>query len=398
MLAAKLVAGSTAAKTLAIMVQSEETGSDVADALAGAMYSRYAALGTPGAAGNLDDSIDVRAIKIRTEDCGLRLIAAIDDELEAIVSTAATRYDRILVVLTDVSKTGMLAPSPSRVLDLKHRWPHIIEVLVDAAQFRLAPSTLRSYLVADCLVVVTGSKFVGGPAFSAMLLVPKAAACRLMKQELSPAISVTSARAEWPQHWNGVHSLHNVSNFGLLLRWCAALVELRAFRKIPEEDVRRVVQAFYNAITSWINDARHFELLEQPALHRRPSVTGEPWDQIPTIFPFLLFRIGRDGRRRPLAAEDTKTIFHQMRKNLVARTGLPEACEEISSVRCELGQPVLCGEREGARLAALRLCLSARLIVQAIDAGDRGVNLLIERGLTVLEKVAFLAKNSPTAL
>ncbi|MCA6112648.1 hypothetical protein [Bradyrhizobium cenepequi] len=388
MLAAKLVAASPPAKTLAIMVQSAETGSGVAHALAGTMRSPYV--------GNLHDSIDVKTITIRTEDCSLRSIATINDELEAMVSTAVKQYDRILIALTDVSKTGVLSPSPNRTLDLKRRWPHIIEILVDAAQFRLAPSTLRSYLTADCLVVVTGSKFVSGPAFSAMLLVPEAAACRLMKQPMKPELNVNSARAEWPQHWNGVHSLCNVTNFGLLLRWEAALAELRAFCAIPEENVGKVVQSFRNAIVSWLNDARQFELLEQPTLHRLPSETRESWDQIPTIFPFLPLRIDQGGRRKPLPVEEVKIIYNQIRGDLITRPGLPKRYEGISSVRCELGQPVLCGELEGTPVAALRLCLSARLIVEAIKAGDRGINYLIERGLTVLEKVAFLARNTST--
>ncbi|WP_244443481.1 hypothetical protein [Bradyrhizobium sp. Ai1a-2] len=392
MLAAKVVAGSPAAKTLAIMVQSSETGSGVADALTGAMHPQYAVQDASGATGNLRNSIDVETIAIRTEDCRLRSIATVDDELEAMVSRAVTRYDRILIALTDLSKTGVLAPSPIRALDLKRRWPHVIEILVDAAQFRLAPSTLQSYLTADCLVVITGSKFVGGPAFSAMLLVPAAAACRLMKHPVNSALSVTSARAEWPQHWNNVQSVDHVSNFGLLLRWEAALAELRAFRAIPDEDVGRVVQSFRDAIVSWLSEARHLDPLEQPGLHRLPSLTSEPWDRTPTIFPFLLFRSDQGAGRKPLPAKEVNKVYMQMRENLVTAEGLPEESKTLAS-RCELGQPVLCGELEGTAVAAPRLCLSARLIVEAVAARDRGLNCLIERGLTLLEKAAFLASN-----
>ncbi|MCP3468045.1 hypothetical protein [Bradyrhizobium sp. CCGUVB23] len=392
MLAAKLVAGSPAAKMLAIMVQSSETGSGVADALTGAMHPQYAAQDASGATGNLRNSIDVEMIAIRTKDCRLRSIATIDDELEAMVSRAVTRYDRILVVLTDLSKTGVLAPSPTRVLDLKRRWPDAIEILVDAAQFRLAASTLQSYLTADCLVVITGSKFVGGPAFSGMLLIPAAAACRLMKHPVNFSLSETSARAEWPQHWPGVRSLDHVSNFGLLLRWEAALAELRAFCAIPDQDVGKVVQSFRDAIGSWLGEACHFDLLEQPGLHRFPSVAGEPWDRMPTIFPFLLFRSDQGAGRKPLPAKEVNKVYMQMRETLVTAEGLPEKSKTLAS-RCELGQPVLCGELEGTAVAAPRLCLSARLIVEAVAARDRGLNCLIERGLTLLEKAAFLASN-----
>ncbi|MDK1494406.1 hypothetical protein QN219_31150 [Sinorhizobium sp. 7-81] len=377
MVAARLVDESAKIGTLAIMVQSTETGSGIAVALKGTKI-------------NLTKTIDVELIDIRATDSSLRSIAVIDDELEAMVTTAVARYDRILITLTDVSKTGILAPCPRRALDLKRRWPDVIEILVDASQFRLAPSTLQSYLTANCFVVITGSKFVNGPAFSAMLLVPEAAACRLMTQSVNPALGITSLQSEWPQHWNGIRSLPNSSNFGLLLRWDAALADLRAFRNIPEQDVETVVHAFHDAIVSALGHTQQFDLLEQPSLQRRPFAEGTTWDQVQTIFPFLLFDIDRKGKRTPLSTEKTKKIYHQMKVEIGPGAG--RADQPISSFRCELGQPVSCGELQGTSVAALRLSLSARLIVKAVEEGDRGVASLIEQGLLAFDKAAFLSK------
>ena len=392
MLASRLVGRSGAGRTLAIMVQPTETGSGVADALAGQIYPRYLSPNRSQDAERRHPSVDIATITIRAGDCALRPIETIDNELETMVSTAAKQYDKILITLTDISKTGILAPGPRRVVDLKRRWPDTVEVLIDAAQFRLAPDSLRGYLALDCMVAVTGSKFVGGPTFSAMLLVPGAAACRLMQRPVDPALRVTSARAEWSQDWNGIQALPQVSNFGLLLRWEAALAEMRAFRAASEEDVGHVVRTFRNAIASRLGGDRCFEPLEQSALDRRPLEIGPSWDQIPTIFPFLLFRIGPRGKRMPVGAEETKQIYNQLRSP-TKRAGSSEASEGVSSIRCELGQPVSCGEREGTPVAALRLCLSARLIVGAVNAGDRGVACLIERGLTAVDKAAFLVRN-----
>jgi hypothetical protein len=223
--------------------------------------------------------------------------------------------------------------------------------------------------------------------------VPEAAACRLMKHSLDPVLHVTCARSEWPQSWNGIEVLQDVSNYGLLLRWEAALTELRAFRAIPETDVRNVVRTFCNAVTSRLNEDSHFEPLEQPILDRRPLVRSECWDQIPTIIPFLLHRISQNGKRVPLALDETKQVYNQIGKNLVTNADSHEKNDGIASLRCELGQPVLCGERHGVQIAALRLCLSARLIVEAAHAGDRGIECVINRGLRVLDKAAFLVSN-----
>jgi hypothetical protein len=243
------------------------------------------------------------------------------------------------------------------------------------------------------MVAITGSKFIGGPTFSAVLLVPEAAAGRLMKRPLESALRATCARAEWPQNWNGIEELQEASNYGLLVRWEAALAELRAFRAIPEADVRNVARVFCNAIVSHLSKDPHFEPLEHPILDRRPFVTIEYWDQIPTIFPFLLSRIGADGKRKPVAMDETKQIYNHIRTSLVKKTASREENEEVASLRCELGQPVLCGERYGAQVAALRLCLSARLIVEAVNGGDRSIECVITRGLRALEKAAFLVGN-----
>ncbi len=394
MIVARLVAGTSYRTTLAIMVQAEETGSGVGRALAGALYHRYPPAMDDENAGDFGDVNHVKSIAIRSEDGNPRSIAAVDDELEAIVLSAVKQYERILIVLTDVSKTGMLGPSPDRVLELKRRWPNVIETVIDASQFRLASSTLVSYLRADCIVIVTGSKFFSGPPFSAMLLVPADAAYRLMKRPLDPALRVNSARAEWPQHWSGTMLLHNASNFGLLLRWEAALAELRAFHSIPAERIREVVENFYNAITSWMSNAQQLSLLEPPALQRRPTKNQATWDQIPTIFPFIVFDID-NRRRRPLPADDTTKIFNRMKLDLGGRAR--GVRRKILSARCELGQPVLCGEIDGVPVSALRMSLSARLIVEAVCQRDNSADYLVERAISVLEKVSLLAKNGVLA-
>jgi len=390
MVAARLVAAGGAAKTLVIMVQPTETGRGVRDALAGRMHCRYASASRGGNVGLLD-GLAVATVAIRTQDGSARRAVDIDDEIEAIVSSGATSYDRILIVLTDVSKTGILAPTPGAVLSLRERWLERIEVLVDAAQFRLGPSSLRAYLMNDCMVAVTGSKFVGGPIFSAALLVPEAAASRLARCSLDAALRMTCARAEWPQNWNGAAALPDVCNYGLLLRWEAALAELRAFRAIPDADVESVVRAFGEMITDRLEKANHFEPLEQPMIDRRTIVTTKHWDQIPTIFPFLLFQT-RAGRRRPLAPDETRAIYEQMRHGVIrdiAASREEDGCRAVA-LRCELGQPVLCGERQGVQLTALRLCLSARLIVEAVAGGRRGLEDVLNRALQVLDKVAYL--------
>jgi len=72
------------------------------------------------------------------------------------------------------------------------------------------------------MLCITGSKFFGGPAFSGALLVPAKVARK-----------------------SGRFPMEEAPNFGLLLRWEAALASLRAFRALPEEKTRQFMQVFH---------------------------------------------------------------------------------------------------------------------------------------------------------
>ena len=48
----------------------------------------------------------------------------------------------------------------------------MVDVLVDACQMRLPLERIRACLAAGWMVLVTGSKFFGGPPFAGALLVP----------------------------------------------------------------------------------------------------------------------------------------------------------------------------------------------------------------------------------
>src|SRR5262249_61624503 len=108
---------------------------------------------------------------------------------------------------------------------------------VDPGHSGLGRASLRAYLEHGFMVAITGSKFLAGPTFSGALLVPRTLARKLRRQPLPPAFGAYSTRAEWPRGWTASRSLPDTANYGLLLRWEAALEELRAFGGIPEHEI-----------------------------------------------------------------------------------------------------------------------------------------------------------------
>lgn len=396
-LIAAQLGGAAETPMLAIMVDPAETGSGVPAALAGRHFSSRAALGDAviedepilgnGAANN--DGIDVATVAIRLADGTPRPIADIDAEFAAAVIQAAQMGQRVLLVLTDVSKTGIIAPSPACALALRQKLPHAVDVLVDACQFRIAPSTLHAYLELGFMVALTGSKFVTGPPFSGALLIPAPAASRLRGQPLPRALSAYSTRADWPESWDASALPDNVANFGLLLRWEAALEELRAFRSVPEAAVANFLQEFARAILKRLAADPLFEPLPVPALDRSSLGGATGWDHIQTIFPFLLFHPATHAGRVPLKREETTQAYRLLQIDLSDRF----EDDAVAALRCQLGQPVACGNRGGVPVSALRLCAGARLVVEATAQGGRNAPAVIEKALAALDKTALLVRS-----
>lgn len=392
LLASQLNAGTTAVPALAIMVDAVETGSCVQAALAGRHFSTRAALGGTTAEGESisgGNATEVAAVTLRLADGKPRQAADIDAEVELLVSEAVAAGRRVLLLLVDVSKTGLIAPSPSCVMALREQFPDNFDVMVDACQFRIAPSTLRAYLQRGFMVALTGSKFVTGPTFSGALLFPAAVAQRLRGWLPPRALRDYSLRADWPSTWTAAEALNDGANFGLLLRWEAALQELREFYAVPETVVAGFLQSFADAVRAHIASDPAFETLPVARLDRRPLVAQAGWDHIPTIFPFVLYHRKNSAGRVPLTRERTAEVYKLLQKDLAAHPDF-RAAGALAAVRCQLGQPVACGIRDGVAVSAMRLCASARLVVEATASGGRGPAAVIERALAALGKAAAL--------
>ncbi len=111
-------------------------------------------------------------LAVRHADGSLRTEEDIEGELRGVIELARAAGMRCLLVVTDVSKTGLIAPGLETVFRLRKRFGAMLDILIDACQFRVSAATIRAYLAHDFLVAVTGSKFLTGPTFSGALLCP----------------------------------------------------------------------------------------------------------------------------------------------------------------------------------------------------------------------------------
>ena len=393
--AGQLAGGHPERPALAIIAEETETGSGVPAALAGRRFSPITPFEDTSLGGELicgAPCVKVMSVAARGEDGRPRDEAAVDAEVTAVAEKAVERARGVLLVLTDVSKTGLVSPSPACARRLAARFPGQVTVLVDACQLRLSPSTLRAYADEGWMIAVTGSKFLTGPAFSGALFAPQLLAESLSRRVLPARLRAFSARADWPDGWAARMQLAPAANPGLLLRWEAALEELRRFRRVPEAKRKAFVSTFGRTAAEAIAASPALEPLEIRALDRGLG-DRESWDRLATIIPFLLKRPSTDGAAAWLTRAQTEKTYRLLRQDLSLHAAdvRDPGIRRAAGLRIEVGQPVAAGVRDGTPVSALRLCASARLISDACSGDPRAAARVLAEGRLALTKAAWLA-------
>src|SRR5471030_3055464 len=338
-----------------VLISACETGSGVPLALQGRHFNQYTACGECVTAGVAigDWHGTTHFVASREADGRLRAAEAVNADYADIVTAS--------------------------VLALRAQWPDQLDVLVDGCQFRLAPATVRAYLAQGFMVALTGSKFMTGPTFCGALLIPagfidRKCATRF-SNTLPDALAAYSAAGDWPQRYSDGSALPAVANFGLLLRWEAALSEMTRFAAV--EDAARVayLRDFGDGIKALLSSSEFVEVLPVATIDRAALGVAAGWDAQQTIFPFLL----KDDAGRVLSCEKTLAIYRRLQS------------EGQGGRRFQLGQPVMCGQRDGQAISALRFCVSARMVADA--CGGRQRSDIVGGARAALTAIAQLIKS-----
>jgi hypothetical protein len=305
------------------------------------------------------------------------------------VAAATRRGARVLLQIMDSSKLGWRAPSEACLAEIAMRWPDQVLVVVDACQMRLGRGRMRAYLERGYMVLITGSKFFGGPAFSGALLLPAALSRPLVKKsvKIAPGLLDYTSRSDWPKTYKPPRGrLESRANLGQWLRWEAALDEMAAYYAVPDAFRVQAIKALGEGIedliklSSWLHPAGR--------LAEAVADADEEFAEA-TIFPFTVR--GPDG---PLGAEKCRLLYRALRNDMSGLIGNSIADREVAARHCLLGQPVRI-ERDGYEpIAVLRLCIGARLITDAWSSDAASARHNIEQELdriaSVVAKIELL--------
>ena len=384
-----------------ILIAPEETGTGVPLAAVGRHFAIDTARGELVEKGafiaGLRDDTALESVALRDlgrDSAGeLRPDGAVAAECAELVGRAVAQGRRALLHLLDVSKTGLLAPSPDAVGEIEAQHPGEVDVVVDACQARVAAERVRGYVEAGWIVLVTGSKFFTGPPFAGAVLVPPAIQRRLDDAELPEGLRAYSGRAEWPAGVRCAGRLPEGGNLGLALRWQAALAEMRAFADLlPGERAARL-ESFVGRVRDAIAAAPHLHLIEVPPLRRASS--NEGWDTIGTILSFAVRHPGHGGL---FCVEEARQVYRWLNADLGAALppNLVAEERELARRRFHVGQPVPLRGPTG-EFAALRISAGARLVTGEPAHAHLGTTARLDRetsdALAALAKIGLILRH-----
>ena len=355
-----------------IVVGPTEVGSGTPAAAGGKHYDDVVPRGDQVISGDpicpeFADGVDVQNVEIRDESGNMLEEALIDAMVTSLVVDAIESGAQVLLHVVAHSKTGMHAPSLDCIERISRHLPDDVAIVIDAAQGRVSRRGLREALALGYMVMLTGSKFYGGPPFSGALLIPPNLQPSLVDDRLKEhrlhwkhGLSQYFTPFELPPAWTTIRGwMHRWVNFGALLRWEAAIAEIEAYYQVPDDDRLRVLRTFEIEVPRLFSDSEFIKMMPAfPLLH--DDVQTRLLESKTTVFAFRV----QSGDR--MLNRDEMAELHR----LLNRAG-QSSDHRQSKQLFHLGQPVRF--RDGS--AALRIALGGELIVRIATDKTMGETL-----------------------
>ena len=348
---------------LSILIAPEETGSGVPMAARGLHFAVDTALGhdvsREAPIEGFRPDTELANIMLRAADGSIRSAVLVEAEIEEVVEAGLRNGRRVILHALDLSKTGLLSPGLDCLQRLRAAHGSALDIVVDACQARLSPNAVKNYLRLDAVVLVTGSKFFTGPPFAGAALIPAAIARRFQDAALPAGLDAYFGRDEFPLDCKAASALPPVGNYGLALRWHAALAEIHAVMRVPVARRARILGEFADVVAAQISMNPALRLLPAPSVQRAEN--DEPWERLRSIFTFSMAAAHAPGRK--LTPVEARAIYLWLNTDISG--ALPHLSPPLRALArriCHIGQPVKLPQPDGSFIGVLRVSAGARLI------------------------------------
>ena len=336
-----------------------EVGSGTRQACEGVFFSSTVPLGGYGVVNGerlpaIHKLADMRAIELvaRCSENG-EVLDGYDQMVEATCREALAENPYRVIVMHVVagSKTGLCVPSPSVAERLKAEFGDRIICVLDACQMRSGPSLIPRWLDEMGPVLMTSSKFYGGPSFGSGVFVPHVS-LRKMNRELeaesaSAVVAIAEACASYLTSYDIgdlLPRLHDAMptgfcNTGLLLRWAAGLYEMEALNEATVAYGGPEVAA--EKLRSWVFAMREEAQRHAPELEFVQPIDYENEWQYGGVNTIISVRL-RNPAGEYYSVPELKKIYGLMHSDISEHLveGSTDEDKRIASKRCMTGQPV----------------------------------------------------------
>jgi hypothetical protein len=176
---------------------------------------------------------------------------SIDSDVEKAVERALGRGRNVLAHVLDTSRTGLSGLTRETARSLMAAAQGRVRIVVDASQLRCSMQQIKRDLDDGFMVIVTGSKFAGGPPFSGALLLPAGMAAELgARAPLGRGLGAYSTALDWPGtlRCKLPEAATLRMNIGLGLRWEAALDGIGRLAAIGDTLQARIADRFASEV------------------------------------------------------------------------------------------------------------------------------------------------------
>lgn len=318
------VAGRGKAGTHNILLGADEVGSGCIHSAQGQYFAKETALGNVTEVGEPVDGLGPVSLVDIPVRCGkgeAQSSSEIAGQIRTELVLARNQGRHALLHVVHGSKTGLILPKLAELDALIAEFGDGMTLVVDACQARITSQALRDYLDRGAIVFITGSKFMGGPPFSGMALVPDSVIARAAP--LPAGFATIFRRAEWGEGWQGREQLEDSANPGLALRLEASVFELERFQELAFAEVERVIRAFQRAIASQLVQGQGFAMVQPYPPGREGQASEHPLE----MQTLATLDISRHPQARTF--DDAQALYRSLDR-LGLRLGQPVKCVRLS--------------------------------------------------------------------
>jgi hypothetical protein len=383
---------------VSLIAAGDETGSGATYATRGRHFNAVTALGAHVTKGDsvqgLAEGVFGARVPLRDGAGRLRPVAEVDGDIAHTVTREVATGKHVVLWAMDSSKFGLRSPSEDCLRWIADDAGDDVMIVIDACQGRLGRARIRWYLDRGFPVLITGSKFFTGAPFSGALLVPQSLVARCAAIDSVPeGLVAYTGRYDWPARFANIREkLPTQLNLGTMLRWSAALTEMRDYYAVPDSFRHFALTQFAQIVPQLIAAEPCLEPI--PLIEEEPGTFDNAEFSVRTIFPFF---VRRRGERFSLT--ETTILYRALNDDVASLlpATLPPMLRFLASRRCHIGQPVAVADGMGGSLGALRISAGARVVSETwrdddILAARENLRGEFDQVRAIVEKLALLVR------